>query len=195
MPFTPDMPEGDLPAAEREVETVRSICEKAGFQSKALDKPKTPTVLRLVKGAGLVHFAYHGISSEGDPLESMLRLADWKSRPLSIGELLKTNDLSCQLVYLSACETALNKLRPLEDEGLHLAGGFQMAGVVNVVASLWRVDDAISVDVATAFYSGLVAPGGFDFTKSALSLRNTVSDLRTKGVKAVLWASYIHLRP
>jgi len=165
------------------------------FPIQTLAKPKTPTVLRMIKEADLVHFACHGISGESDPIKSMLRLTDWRSQPLSIGELLKIDDLSCQLVYLSACETALNKLRPFEDEGLHLAGGFQMAGAVNVVASLWRIGDTVSVDVATGFYSGLAGSTGFDFRKSALSLRNTVLGIRAKGVKAVLWASYIHLGP
>ena len=195
MPTTPNMLGGDLPNAEREIEAAYKIFEKAGFRTKALDKPNTAAVLRMGKGADLVHFACHGISSDGDPAESMLRLADWKSRPLSVGELLKTNDLSCQLIYLSACETALNRLRPLEDEGLHLAGGFQMAGAVNVVASLWRVDDSMSVDVATSFYAGLDTSSGIDFSKCALSLRETVSKMRAKGFEAVLWASYVHLGP
>jgi tetratricopeptide (TPR) repeat protein len=195
MPITPDMPGGDLPYAEEEAEELQKICKQAGFRCKALNKPKTATVLQMAKGADLVHFACHGISSEADPAESMLRLTDWKTRPLSIGELLKTNDLSCQLVYLSACETALNKFRPLEDEGLHIAGGFQMAGAINVVASLWRIDDAVSADVSKGFYSGIAGPSGLDFGKSACSLRATLYGIRGKGVPAVLWASYIHLGP
>ncbi|KAK0390650.1 hypothetical protein NLU13_0154 [Sarocladium strictum] len=197
MPTTPHMPHGDLPGAEREVQATQAILDKAGFRTKPLSQPKTGTVLRMGREADLVHFACHGVSSDDDPAESMLRLADWKTRPLSVGELLRAGDWRCQLIYLSACETALNKLRPLEDEGLHLAGGFLMAGAVNVVAGLWRIDDGVSVEFSSGFYGELVASGigSVDWAGCAVSLRNTAVKMRSKGTPSVLWASMIHLGP
>jgi CHAT domain-containing protein len=62
----------------------------------------------------------------------------------------------CDLVVLSACETARG---PTESgEGvLGLVRGFQMAGAVNVVASLWKVDDEPTRLLMGRFYEGYLA--------------------------------------
>jgi Uncharacterized protein conserved in bacteria len=98
-------------------------------------------------------------------------------------------------VYLSACESASNKSK-FRDEGLHLAGGFQMAGVPHVIASLWRVDDSLSVGMAEGFYKALGAMGmNFDPSQSAKALRWAILEQRARGVPSVLWAAYVHLGP
>jgi CHAT domain-containing protein len=63
--------------------------------------------------------------------------------------------LSADLVVLSACETALG--RDLRGEGLvGLTTGFLYAGVRQVVASLWRVDDLATSELMARFYRGLL---------------------------------------
>lgn len=64
-------------------------------------------------------------------------------------------DLSgCELVVLSACNTALGERRT-GDELVSLQRAFRLAGARTIVASLWSVDDASTRELMGAFYDGL----------------------------------------
>lgn len=94
---------------------------------------------------------------------STRRLEDWKTNPLNVGKLLYISSLRYKLVYLSSCETALNKIDKFNDEGLHLAGSFQLAAVRHLIARSWPIDDSVSLDIAKLLYQNPVAPNGLDF--------------------------------
>jgi CHAT domain-containing protein len=67
-------------------------------------------------------------------------------------------DLPAELVVLSACQTGLGK--ELKGEGLiGLTRGFMYAGSPRVIASLWKVDDAATVDLMATFYRGMLKEG------------------------------------
>lgn len=104
-------------------------------------------------------------------------------------------DLSCQLVVLSACETVVNKDFKLREEGIHLSGGLQMAGVPHVVGTLWKVEDAFSAEVIESFYTRIRVESGLEIGKSAEALRKAVIDARSGGVDAILWGAYVHSGP
>lgn len=198
MEWTPQMgDEGDLPNALREVTNVQDIFKQNGGKCKLLQSPNRAETLRHLLRADCAHFACHGFSDGDDPARSALRLMDWQTSPLDVECLLQQSqkDMRPQLVYLSACESASNKSK-FRDEGLHLAGGFQMAGVPHVIASLWHASDEFSLRVAMRFYQILGALGsGFDSTQSAKALRRVIVEMRDSGESPLLWATYIHLGP
>jgi tetratricopeptide (TPR) repeat protein len=193
MPKTRD--NSDLPCAAEEVSHVREILAGCDIDTKVMENPESDEILEQFKKSDIVHFACHGIANSDDPSLSMVLLRDWKTRPLNVRALLQLKGLNCKLVFLSACESAVSKDRALREEGIHLSGGFQMAGVPHVVGTLWKIDDAFSVQVAEKFYSGVQAAQGLDLERSAEALRKVVIDARSRGVEALLWAAYIHSGP
>jgi len=68
------------------------------------------------------------------------------------GELLLPQ---CSLVTLSACETGLTSSTAMTDEYIGLPSGFLYAGSMNVVSSLWAVDDFATAILMIKFYQEL----------------------------------------
>jgi CHAT domain-containing protein len=105
----------------------------------------------------------------------------------------------CQLIFLSGCEMAVNKDILLKEEGLHISGALQMAGVPNTVATWWKIMDLTAVEIATEFYKGLRGcgdePGGLDVRKSARSLSDTMLKMRRNGMSSLIWGAYVHFGP
>lgn len=111
----------------------------------------------------ILHFATHGlvnprhlelsglmlsqVDAEGRTRDGFLRLYD-----------LLGLELRADLVVLSGCRTALGK--EVRGEGfVGLARGFLYAGVPQVVASLWQVQDQATAELMTHFYRGLLEDG------------------------------------
>ncbi|WP_445307252.1 CHAT domain-containing protein [Microcoleus vaginatus] len=61
----------------------------------------------------------------------------------------------CSLVTLSACETGLTTSTAMTDEYIGLPSGFLYAGSMNVVSSLWAVDDFATAILMIKFYQDL----------------------------------------
>ena len=71
-------------------------------------------------------------------------------------EISQLNLSNTDLVVLSACETALGDVKG--SEGVFgLQRSFKMAGVKNLVVSLWQVPDRETVELMAAFYSHRMA--------------------------------------
>jgi CHAT domain-containing protein len=193
MPKTPN--NSDLPYATNEVSQIKEVLESYKINTRVVGNPVQDKVLKQFQKNDVVHFACHGVADSNDPSLSMVFLEDWTERPLNVRALLRLKGLKCKLVYLSACESAVGKERALKEEGIHLSGGFQMAGVPHVVGTMWKIDDEFSAQVAESFYRGLEGEEGIDIEKTAEALRNVVLDARSGGVEPLLWAAYIHYGP
>ena len=75
---------------------------------------------------------------------------------LTAFEIAQMDLSNTQLVVLSACETALGDVQGSEGVfGLQRA--FKMAGVKNMIVSLWQVPDKETVELMTAFYTRLLS--------------------------------------
>lgn len=163
------------------------------FQITSLDCPKRSDVLPLLATSSMAHFACHGTADPNDPSLSQLKLRDWKSAPLDVRALLRSPLKKLQFVYLSACETAAIKALDLREESIHLSAAFQMAGVPYTVATLWNIEDNLSVEIANDFYTSLIeGQEVIDFGRSAKALHSAVLKARERGVNILLWGAFIH---
>jgi CHAT domain-containing protein len=108
-----------------------------------------------------IHFATHGLLDERFPLDSALVLsvpdkvqAGKDNGLLQAWEIFEQVRLDADLVTLSACNTGLG--RELKGEGLiGLTRAFQYAGARSILASLWSVDDFLTMQLMKRFYAEL----------------------------------------
>ncbi len=102
--------------------------------------------------AQVLHIAAHGQHRLDQPDLSYLQLADGQ---LYADDLLQ-QDLSYELVTLSACETGRAKVAA-GDELIGLGRGFLYAGAGALLVSLWRVADASTMHLMERMYQALRA--------------------------------------
>lgn len=95
----------------------------------------------------ILHLSTHG--SSGD-LETPASIKFYDQEIL-YSELYNLN-LKASLVVLSACETGLGKLYKSEG-AMSISRGFQMAGVQNLLFSLWKVNDFTTSVLMEKFYT------------------------------------------
>lgn len=192
MQKTPDRPK--LDNALPEVKQIHAILEPDMKPALLLSPNVTrKDVILNLRKCTIAHLACHGEADPNDPLRSKLLLEDWAPKPLRVGFLMRMEMPQCQLAYLSACQTAVNEDDALIEEGLHLSGAFQMAGVPNTIATSWEILDEEAVDVAVGFYKGLRdESGAFDVSRCARSLHSTVLEMRNRGSSPYVWGSYVH---
>jgi CHAT domain-containing protein len=132
---------------------------------------------RDAPGHRLVHLASHGVADDREPLYSKLVLAVDENGVddgfLHAYEVSRMN-LDCELVVLSACETALGALSG--GEGLlGLSRSFLHAGSSSIVASLWSVDESTE-EVMAEFYRHLADGKGNALRKAKLKVRQMERD-------------------
>ena len=138
----------------------------------------------------ILHFATHGILSETDGLQSGLLLAAESPESDEDGFLqgweIAQMSLPARLAVLSACDTARGNLQPGEGF-MGLTWAFQAAGVRNVVASLWSVDDASTQSLMVAFYRGVSRKLPMD-----QAMREAMSSVRrnTRYSAPFYWAAF-----
>ena len=105
----------------------------------------------------LLHLATHAILDDRDATFSYLTFApstdSLANNKLFIRDLYNLS-LPAKMVVLSACETGVGPLK--RGEGLlSLSKGFAYAGAKSIFSSLWSVNDRVSNQLMTAFYTHL----------------------------------------
>jgi CHAT domain-containing protein len=124
-------------------------------------------------GADVFHFATHGLPDLGQPLASLLMLPAVDSAGnttyLTAGQVQDWRG-NANLVYLSACETAVGPAR-FADGMPGLQRAFLRAGARGVVATLWPIEDLYAGQFAAEFYrrytSGTAAARALSETQRA----------------------------
>ncbi len=151
-----------LKYSAEEVKTIHNLFSDNGLQSKTLtyNESTEDNVRKKINQYSILHFATHGIVDKENSERSGLVLFPDEADPelslsgednfLSLGELF-TIRLNAHLVTLSACNTGIGEIRGSEGV-IALPRGFIHAGVPNVLASLWRVNDEKTKNLMTRFY-------------------------------------------
>lgn len=197
MPRTPHLENVQDLNVGAELSAVRkSLSTQMSPDNATLISPSFADIAAKLKTCTVAHFACHGVADSQDPSKSALLLMDWKQKPLNVRALLRMTLQNCNLAFLSACESALNKDLGLRDEGIHIAGAFHMAGVPHTVATMWMVGDDIASEIAGLFYEGLGRKDGrVDWDTASQALHDAVQKLKRRGTLPILWGTFIHSGP
>ncbi len=108
---------------------------------------------------------------------------------LTANEISNLNLKGIKLVVLSACETALGDSR--DNEGVFgLQRGLKMAGVDNLLLSLWKVDDQVTQEFMVEFYKKLISN---DYSIES-AFYKTQSQIKNKYPDPYYWAAFVLIR-
>ncbi|MEM9856895.1 MAG: CHAT domain-containing protein, partial [Bacteroidota bacterium] len=145
---------GELPGSTKELDNISKLWP--GLTFKGQDATEA-AFRKHAPSAGIIHLATHSLVDHNNPMNSVIVFSENNQNEedglLHTYELLNMK-LNASLVTLSACNTGVGKY--YEGEGMiSLATGFNMAGVDNIVMSLWPVPDQTTSVIMTSFYSYL----------------------------------------
>jgi CHAT domain-containing protein len=138
-------------------------------------------------GSGIIHVSSHGYYDPWIPLASGLVFAGPKGRG---DELLKARDIyrlrldQTELVVMSACVSSVGDSGN-GDEVTGLTRAFQVAGVRNVIGSLWPVENEATIELMTIFHKTLART-----RNPAVSLKRAQCELIAKKAAIVRWAAF-----
>ena len=106
--------------------------------------------VKVIGGAGAVHFAGHGLFNAADPDSSVMYLSDGTGVVSSLFNSAKYGTPLQPLIFFNACMIGMG------GELLGNAGGFPgnclRGGFGGVLGALWEVDDAVAAQIAAAFW-------------------------------------------
>lgn len=143
-----------LPGAIQEVATLRTIW---GAYARVVSTATAEhaDLQQAMQSADIVHFAGHAIIDNEIPEQSALRIPTTTGDSLFRASALSTYRLpDVQLMILAACDTRVGRVTPLS--GLEsLAGVLHRAGVHNVIAAGWPIDDDATVVLMQKLHEAL----------------------------------------
>lgn len=146
-----------LPGSKKEIEAIAAICRKGGYQVDQLMEQgarKKNFLSSDLHTYGILSISTHGIVDYQNHENSGLFFypeGEYNAYFLDYNEILNKVDLKANLVTLSACETGLGRIVPVD--GLYgLPRAFLLSGSENIMASLWKVNDASTSQLMSDFY-------------------------------------------
>ena len=121
--------------------------------------------------------------------DTLSKLGAQQNGILTALEVSQLNLSHTKLVVLSACETGLGKIEGSEGT-FGLTRGFKLAGVDQLIVSLWSVPDKETMELMTAFYSALAKTN--TATKAFESAQKTMRMQYPN--RPDLWAGFVLVR-
>ncbi|HEV8241980.1 MAG TPA: CHAT domain-containing protein [Thermoanaerobaculia bacterium] len=148
-----------LPALPAAADEARRVAQLYSRRDLLLGERATrDALLARATSYDVVHFAGHALVNRVDPSRSSLALAraPGSTEPGAVFafELTPKRFASTRLVVLAGCSTG-SGAESASTGTLSLARAFLGARVPSVVASLWPVSDGSTVELMTAFHSGV----------------------------------------
>jgi CHAT domain-containing protein len=121
--------------------------------------------------------------------DTLTKLGAEQNGILTALEVSQLNLKKTKLVVLSACETGLGKIEGSEGT-FGLKRGFKLAGVEQMIVSLWSVPDKETMELMTLFYSDLTITLNpvISFEKAQKEMRNKYPTEPDK------WAGFVFVR-
>ncbi len=183
-----------LPFSLREADAILDlVAPSERFRAVGFEASKETVTGGQLSGHRFIHFATHGVLDTDNPELSGIVLSGVDPKGRKRDGFLRAHeiynlDLACDLVVLSACETALGK--EVRGEGLiGLTRGFMYAGAARVMVSLWNVSDEGTAELMELFYRGLLQE---DLRPAAALRAAQVSMLRSDARAArYYWAGFV----
>lgn len=205
-----------LPGAEKEVNLLSDILDKNSWaQESYVGDDATETKVKQMKSPRVFHVATHGFFvKDADMKKEELGARKVADNPLlksgllftGAAELLTDNNIynfnkkggiltayeamnlnldRTELVVLSACETGLGEVK--SGEGVYgLQRSFLVAGAQNVIMTLFKVNDAVTQELITTFYTEWLATG--NKREAFLKAKKQVKD---KYEEPIYWGSFV----
>ena len=121
--------------------------------------------------------------------DTLTKLGAEQNGILTALEVSQLNLKKTKLVVLSACETGLGKIEGSEGT-FGLKRGFKLAGVEQIIVSLWSVPDKETMELMTLFYTDLTKTLNpvISFSKAQKEMRNKYPTEPEK------WAGFVLVR-
>jgi antitoxin component YwqK of YwqJK toxin-antitoxin module/tetratricopeptide (TPR) repeat protein len=198
----------DLPGTKIEIEKIKELLASHQWRvSTLLDETATENAVKEINQPKLLHIATHGYfmtdteantSATSDPmlragllftgaanfLQDNVNLSG-NNGILTAYEASNLNLDNTDLVVLSACETGKGEVQ--NGEGVYgLQRAFQTAGAKAIIMSLWKVDDAATQELMTAFYENWM-----NGATKAEAFRQAQLQLKTKYNDPYYWAAFV----
>ncbi|MFL5727876.1 MAG: CHAT domain-containing protein [Cytophagaceae bacterium] len=158
----------DLPGTEEEVRAISEYLTMNNIENKVvIGLEASEDFLKNAASRNIFHIATHGFfnqaeSAKNPMMRSGLLLAGVISNTsksedgvLTAYEASNLNLTKTELVVLSACETGLGELK--SGEGVYgLQRAFEVAGVNDILMSMWKVNDQATRKLMVQFYGRLL---------------------------------------
>lgn len=176
-----------LPHSIDEVKTIESYFKDKDLNSTIItsaEATKTNFISNL-SDHNIIHIATHGISNK--PYGSGLFFSQSKEDNgfLALYELYQLK-IDADLVTLSACKTAVGKVQM--GEGVQaLPRGFICAGVKNIIATLWNINDDEASLMMVLFYKHLLN----NDISYARALQLAKIDMIKRGTLPIDWGGFV----
>ncbi|MGC3948149.1 MAG: CHAT domain-containing protein [Chryseolinea sp.] len=198
-----------LPGTRAEVQSIDALLKTKGWNTAVkLKDQATEGNLKAVRATDILHVATHGYftAKNINPGKEFQKDLAFNSGLMLSGankslqeettefrddgiltayEVTNLDLAGTSLVVLSACETGLGNIEI--GEGVYgLQRSFLQAGAQNVLISLWKVDDNITRELMTQFYSYLMTTPNIH-----QALMSAQRDIRKKHDDPSAWGSFI----
>lgn len=193
----------DLPGTEEEINAIKELLSGGNVPFELLLRADaTEGGIKENLNSQLVHIATHGFFLDGnsdevdfDPmLNSGLLFAgvsdnnqEGEDGILTAYEIMNLGLSNTDMVVLSACETGLGEVS--SGEGIYgLQRAFFVGGAKTVIMSLWKVDDAATKDLMTAFYKEYLKKGD-----KREAFVNAQKKIKKKYKAPIFWGAFVML--